>query len=199
MNDDIQNGVHVGALLSGYIDGELTQQDRQRVEVHCDTCSQCQTTLEELKDLRRQVGKTRLSELGEDKWREDMNDTTVNVSRGIGWLLIIGCALVVGGDVAARIPERYVDEHGREIFDRADLRRPCGFVHFSAATATDRTKIRQIQRCGDLNDDCSNQREHSEQENRENHRNGSREYRSCAACWQGHYGWLAQHRRWRSP
>ena len=96
MNDDIQNSAHVGALLSGYIDGELTQQDRQRVEVHCDTCSQCQTTLEELKDLRRQVGKTRLSELGEDKWREDMNDTTVKVSRGIGWLLIIGCALVVG-------------------------------------------------------------------------------------------------------
>ena len=96
MNDDIQNSAHVGALLSGYIDGELTQQDRQRVEVHCDTCSQCQTTLAELEDLRQRVGKTRLSELGEDKWREDMNDTTVNVSRGIGWLLIIGCALVVG-------------------------------------------------------------------------------------------------------
>ena len=26
---------HVGELLSGYIDGELTQQERQRVEVHC--------------------------------------------------------------------------------------------------------------------------------------------------------------------
>ncbi len=30
---------HVGEWLSGYIDGELTQQQRQRVEVHCDACT----------------------------------------------------------------------------------------------------------------------------------------------------------------
>ena len=98
MTNDIQNGAgHVGELMSGYIDGELTQQDRQRVEVHCDSCAQCENTLADLKELRNAVGKARLSELGEDKWREEMDDTVVKVARGIGWLMFIGGWLVIGG------------------------------------------------------------------------------------------------------
>lgn len=88
---------HVGEWLSGYIDGELTQQERQRVDVHCDACPQCRQQLDDLRELRQQVGSARLSELGDDKWREMMDDTTVRVSRGIGWLLLIGAALAVAG------------------------------------------------------------------------------------------------------
>ena len=98
MINDIQNNTdHVGELMSGYIDGELTQQDRQRVEVHCGACAQCRTTLEELKALRQAVGNARLSELGEDQWREQMADTTVKITRGIGWLMFIGGILVCSG------------------------------------------------------------------------------------------------------
>lgn len=81
---------HVGALLSGYIDGELTQQQRQRVDIHCDACAECRQMREELAALRNRVGEARLSEYGEDKWREMMGDTTVRVSSGIGWLMVIG-------------------------------------------------------------------------------------------------------------
>jgi len=88
---------HVGALVSGYIDGELTQQQRQRVEIHCDRCAACRQELDKLKQLRDEVGRSRLSEYGEDKWRESMHDTTTKLSRGIGWLLLIGGALAVGG------------------------------------------------------------------------------------------------------
>jgi len=37
---------HVGELLSGYIDGELTQQQRQRVDVHCHKCDERRATRE---------------------------------------------------------------------------------------------------------------------------------------------------------
>jgi hypothetical protein len=90
-------GDHVGDLLSGYIDGELTQQERQQVEAHCDGCAECSTVLDELRALRRTVAKTRLSEIGEDIWREQMDDTTVRTSRGIGWLLLIGGILALAG------------------------------------------------------------------------------------------------------
>ena len=90
---------HVGELISGYIDGELTQQQRQRVEIHCDGCADCARELEDLKRLRDEVGKSRLSEYGEDKWRESMQDTAGRASRGIGWLLFIGGLLVLGGIV----------------------------------------------------------------------------------------------------
>lgn len=85
---------HVGELLSGYIDGELTQQDQQRVRVHCDSCAECESSLAELQRLRQQIGQASLSGLNEDTWRETMNDTTVKATRGIGWLLLIGGALI---------------------------------------------------------------------------------------------------------
>jgi anti-sigma factor RsiW len=74
---------HVGELLSGYIDGELTQQERQRVDVHCESCAECGQLRDELREIRRDVGDARLSEIGEDNWREMMNDSTVRVTRGI--------------------------------------------------------------------------------------------------------------------
>ena len=88
---------HVGELLSGYIDGELTQQERQRVEVHCGACPACGKQLDELMALRSDMGKLKLSTIGEDIWREDMNDVTVKTSRGIGWLLFGGGILVAAG------------------------------------------------------------------------------------------------------
>ena len=65
---------HVGEMLSGYIDGELTQQQEQRVRIHCESCRDCAEELEQLEELRREVGRSRLSPLSEDIWRENMNE-----------------------------------------------------------------------------------------------------------------------------
>lgn len=88
---------HVGELLSGFVDGELTQQQRQRVSLHCEGCEECRETLSELRELRVKVGKAPLSELGEDKWRETMNDSTVQTTRSIGWLMLIAGVLAIAG------------------------------------------------------------------------------------------------------
>ncbi|MEO1245016.1 MAG: zf-HC2 domain-containing protein [Pseudomonadota bacterium] len=88
---------HVGELLSGYIDGELTQQERQRVELHCERCEECRVDLAELSALRRKIGDARLGEAGEDNWGENMNDTGVRVTAAIGWILLIGGAILGAG------------------------------------------------------------------------------------------------------
>jgi len=88
---------HVAEQLSGYVDGELTQQQRQRVDVHCANCTECATDLRELQELRETIGNARFSNRNQDAWREMMNDTTVQTTRGIGWLLLIGGALVCLG------------------------------------------------------------------------------------------------------
>ena len=90
---------HVGERLSGFLDGELTQQDRQRVELHLADCPDCTAMLEELRALRQRMGRSGLSERYADQWREDMDDTGVKLSRGIGWLLLIAAAVVIGGIV----------------------------------------------------------------------------------------------------
>jgi len=94
-----QTTEHVGELLSGFLDGELTQQDHQRVRLHCEACDDCRTALEEFRAMRERVGQARLSELDQDVWRETMDDTTVKASRGIGWLLLIGGGLLGAGFV----------------------------------------------------------------------------------------------------
>lgn len=88
---------HVGEQLSGFLDGELTQQERQIVSLHCDVCSECRENLARLRELRERIGNANLSEVGEDKWRETMNDTTVQTTRSIGWLMFITGLLIVAG------------------------------------------------------------------------------------------------------
>ena len=88
---------HVGEQLSGFLDGELTQQERQLVSLHCDECSECRENLTRLRELRDRIGNSNLSEVGEDKWRETMDDGTVQLTRGIGWLLFILALLIIAG------------------------------------------------------------------------------------------------------
>jgi len=88
---------HVGEQLSGFIDGELTQQERQFVTLHCEVCADCRENLERLRALRERIGNASLSEVGEDKWRETMDDPTVQLTQGIGWLLFIVGMLVIAG------------------------------------------------------------------------------------------------------
>lgn len=100
MSKELSIDDHVGELLSGLIDGELTQQERQRVQLHCNSCGACAASLVELRSLRQRVGNARLSDVGEDKWRELMNESSVKTTRGIGWLLLIGGILLgVGAGV----------------------------------------------------------------------------------------------------
>jgi hypothetical protein len=94
-NGDRSVNQHVGELLSGFVDGELTQQQRQRVKLHCEGCGECRHTLDRLRALRDRVGNAGLSEVGEDKWRENMNDPTVQITRGIGWMLFITGLLAI--------------------------------------------------------------------------------------------------------
>ncbi len=94
---------HVGELLSGYVDSELTQQDSQRVRLHIEGCPTCTHDLEEIKLLRSNMGAARLSHVDDDIWRETMDDASVKATRGIGWLLLVGAALVAAGFVVYEV------------------------------------------------------------------------------------------------
>ena len=84
-------------LLSGYLDGELTQQNRQRVELHLEDCDDCHKAYKELAQLQNDIGELSFGEMSPQQWSEIMNDATVRTSRGFGWLFyIVGILIVVG-------------------------------------------------------------------------------------------------------
>ncbi len=86
----------IDELLSGYIDGELTQGSRQRVELHIGACGKCRQAYEELVRLQQNVGEMSFDQLSESEWSTIMNDLTVRSSRGTGWLLfIVGLVVVI--------------------------------------------------------------------------------------------------------
>ena len=83
--------------LSGYLDGELSQGERQRVEIHLESCPKCREAFEEMSQLRTAVGELRFGQLSQEDWSEIMTDATIRTSRGAGWILYVVGILVLCG------------------------------------------------------------------------------------------------------
>ncbi|TWU32835.1 anti-sigma factor family protein [Novipirellula artificiosorum] len=80
----------INERLSGFLDGELTQGDHQRVEVHLRSCESCREELAAMKEIKAAVSNGYVvSELDHERWEKMMNDRPARLSRGIGWTLLI--------------------------------------------------------------------------------------------------------------
>lgn len=84
-------------LLSGLVDGELTQQDEQRTTLHVAECERCRELLQELRALREVTMSTRLQEPSAGDWNEAPRTHGSRLARLVGWpLLLVWLAGVVG-------------------------------------------------------------------------------------------------------
>ena len=86
--------------LSGYLDGALTQQDRQAIEVHLDRCDACRTTVAELERIREGVAGLTTPQPTAQQWSRMMSTTVSKTSRGLGWLLGLAGGLVLASYAA---------------------------------------------------------------------------------------------------
>lgn len=76
-------------LLSGRLDGELTQQEDQRVRLHLEDCAACRRTYEELLELREASMTTPFSTPPDSQWDERPRSPGSGLLRGAGWALLI--------------------------------------------------------------------------------------------------------------
>ena len=84
------------SLISGYLDGELTQAAEQKVRIHLEDCVQCRTLLEDLRTIREAAMSTEFSKPDDTQWDERPRGGASLVARGAGWILAIVWAVVVG-------------------------------------------------------------------------------------------------------
>jgi len=84
-------------LLSGYLDGALTQGDAQRVRLHLEDCSECRARVHEMSDLREVTMSTRFEVPADDQWDERPRGALSRASRGLGWVLLVAWAVAVAG------------------------------------------------------------------------------------------------------
>lgn len=76
------------ALLSGYVDGTLTQGDEQRVRVHLEDCAECRAQVQEMTHLREVTMNSKFEVPPDDQWSETPRGGLSLASFGAGWVLV---------------------------------------------------------------------------------------------------------------
>lgn len=74
--------------LSGFLDGELTQQEGQRVEVHLRTCDRCRSVYQELQRAQAAARALEIPQPSRKEWREMESRILERGARGIGWIIL---------------------------------------------------------------------------------------------------------------
>lgn len=84
------------ALISAHLDGELTQQESQRVRLHLEDCTSCRATFEELKQIREATMSTSFAIPDDDQWDERPRGGTSRLLLWVGFGLIAVAIVVMG-------------------------------------------------------------------------------------------------------
>jgi anti-sigma factor RsiW len=82
------------ALLSGYLDGELTQEEAQRARIHLEDCATCQETASEMSRIREATMDSQFHAPQDMQWDESPRGAASRVLRNAG--LVIGLAWLLG-------------------------------------------------------------------------------------------------------
>lgn len=82
-------------LLTGYIDGALTQAERQRVRIHLEDCAECRTVVDDLCTLRETAMTTDFVIPPDDQWDETPRTPTSRLLLSSGWTVLIVWAAAI--------------------------------------------------------------------------------------------------------
>lgn len=75
--------------LSGYVDGELTQGDSQRVRLHLEDCPRCRQLVGDLQSIRAAAISTPFPVPTDEQWRERPRGPASRWVRRFGWWLTL--------------------------------------------------------------------------------------------------------------
>ena len=77
------------SLLTGYLDGMLTQADEQRVRIHVEACGICRSALAGMVRRREVTMNTEFRMPSDDQWSERARSRASGLSMGIGWTIVV--------------------------------------------------------------------------------------------------------------
>jgi len=83
-------------LITGYLDGELTDEQRGGIEAHLETCEACRQELADLTDLKASLAAIKFTEPTDTELERFWAAVYNRLERGIGWILFsIGAILLL--------------------------------------------------------------------------------------------------------
>jgi anti-sigma factor RsiW len=98
----------IQALIAGYVDGELTPEERARVEEHVGSCSGCAQELADQRALKEELDTMIFSEPSDAELNRYWQSVYNRLERGVAWLLFTIGAAVVACYGAFRLIEKTV-------------------------------------------------------------------------------------------
>jgi anti-sigma factor RsiW len=82
-------------LLSGYLDGELTQAEEQRVRLRLEDDPEARELVAEMSRIREAAQATRLVVPRDEEWSEKPLGASSRWFRRVGWTLLLGWAVAL--------------------------------------------------------------------------------------------------------
>ena len=76
------------SLITGYLDGELSDEQRTALEVHLADCQGCQRELAEERELKAGLETVTFREPGDDELERFWQGVYNRAERGVGWVLL---------------------------------------------------------------------------------------------------------------
>lgn len=84
-------------MLSGYIDGELTPDQKADLERELASNAELKKELEELKRLKNITGSLEYADIPEHVWEQYWGDLYRRIELGFGWILVSIGAIILSG------------------------------------------------------------------------------------------------------
>ena len=82
-------------LLMGYLDEELSSEEKDRLEEHLKECSMCTAELQEFRKLKQITDEVALVEPEDKIWRSYWSNVYNRAERGLGWILFSVAAILL--------------------------------------------------------------------------------------------------------
>jgi predicted anti-sigma-YlaC factor YlaD len=82
-------------LMMGYLDDELSDEQRRRFEAHLAGCPECAGELEEFKRLKAITDEVTLVEPEDRLWQDYWGGVYNRIERGVGWIVFSVAAILL--------------------------------------------------------------------------------------------------------
>jgi len=82
-------------MITGFLDGELTAEQRQRFQAHLEGCPSCKAQLAELRELKESLAMMKFKEPTDAELERYWSGIYNRLERGLGWILLSIGAIIV--------------------------------------------------------------------------------------------------------
>ncbi len=82
-------------LMMGYLDGELSPEQKKALEEHLQECAHCREEWEKFSQLKKETEEMKFRPLPEIYWDEYWQNVYNRIERGIGWIFVSIGAIIL--------------------------------------------------------------------------------------------------------